>query len=180
MLMNAERSCLLVVDVQERLLPSMAAPRPVVDNTGILVKSAQRLGVPILASEQYPRGLGHTVPELNRLLPADSTVEKLSFSCMADDTFVERFRRLGRQQAIVAGIEAHVCVLQTVEQLLASGVETFVVIDATSSRTETSHATAMARLREAGARIVTTEMVVFEWLSKAGTPEFKELSALIK
>lgn len=180
MLMSAATSCLLVVDIQERLLPSMAAPGAVVDNTAVLLKAARRLDVPVLVSEQYPRGLGAIVPDLMPLLAADEKIEKLHFSCMGDQGFAARFRALGRKQAVVTGLEAHVCVLQTVEDLLASGTETFVVEDATSSRTEKNHAAAMARLREAGARVVTTEMVVFEWLGKAGTPAFKELSALIK
>jgi nicotinamidase-related amidase len=180
MLMSAPASCLIVVDVQERLLPSMASPRAVVDNTAVLVKAARRLDVPVLVSEQYPRGLGATVPELAPLLAPDERLEKLTFSCARDDGFAGRFQALGRKQAVVAGIEAHVCVLQTVEDLLAGGTEVFVVADATSSRTEANHAAAMARLREAGARVVTTEMVVFEWLAKAGTPAFKELSALIR
>jgi Isochorismate hydrolase len=180
MLMFAARSTLLVVDIQQRLLPSMATPRAVVDNTAVLVRAAQRLDVPILASEQYPRGLGPTVPDLAQMLSPDQVIEKLHFSCIGEADFATRFRALARPQAIVAGIEAHVCVLQTVEDLLANGTEAFVVEDATSSRTERNHAAAMTRLREAGARVVTTEMVVFEWLAKAGTPEFKELSALIK
>lgn len=180
MLMSAARSCLLVVDIQARLVPSMAAPQAVVDNAGVLVKVANRLRVPVLASEQYPRGLGPTVPEVASLLPPDATVEKLAFSCLGDEAFVRRFAGIGRDQAVVNGIEAHVCVLQTVEDLLARDIETFVVADATSSRTERNHAAAMERLRDAGARMVTTEMVVFEWLAKAGTPAFKELSALIK
>ncbi|MBK8211426.1 MAG: hydrolase [Rhodospirillales bacterium] len=180
MLMSAATSCLLVVDIQERLLPGMAAPGAVVDNTAVLLKAARRLDVPVLVSEQYPRGLGAIVPDLMPLLAADEKIEKLHFSCMGDQGFAARFRALGRKQAVVTGLEAHVCVLQTVEDLLASGTETFVVEDATSSRTEKNHAAAMARLREAGARVVTTEMVVFEWLGKAGTPAFKELSALIK
>jgi nicotinamidase-related amidase len=180
MLMSADRSCLLVVDIQARLLPSMSAPHTVVDNTGVLIRAARRLDIPVLASEQYPRGLGPTVPEVASLLPADCTVEKLSFSCLGDDGFVRRFRDVGRPQAVVAGLEAHVCVLQTVEDLLDVGAETFVVADATASRTDANHAAAMRRLRDAGAHLVTTEMVVFEWLAKAGTPAFKELSALIK
>ena len=180
MLMSAARSCLLVVDIQARLVPSMVAPRAVVDNAGILIKAANRLGVPVLASEQYPRGLGPTVPEVASLLPPQATVEKLAFSCMGDEVFARRFADVGRHQAVVAGIEAHVCVLQTVEDLLARDIETFVVADATSSRTERNHQASMERLRDAGARMVTTEMVVFEWLARAGTPAFKELSALIK
>lgn len=180
MLMSAATSCLLVVDIQERLLPSMAAPGAVVDNTAVLLKAARRLDVPVLVSEQYPRGLGAIVADLMPLLAGDEKIAKLHFSCMGDEGFAGRFRALGRKQAVVAGLEAHVCVLQTVEDLLATGTETFVVEDATSSRTEKNHAAAMVRLREAGARVVTTEMVVFEWLGKAGTPAFKELSALIR
>lgn len=180
MLMSAARSCLLVVDIQARLAPSMAAPQQVIDNAGILIKAAQRLDVPILVSEQYPRGLGPTVPDLAGLVAQDRVVEKVNFSCIGDEIFARRFRELGRAQAVVAGLEAHVCVLQTVEDLLEAGIATFVVGDATSSRTPRNHQAALDRLGEAGARVVTTEMVVFEWLAKAGTPEFKDLSALIK
>ncbi|MBL8666768.1 MAG: hydrolase [Rhodospirillales bacterium] len=180
MLMSAPASCLLVVDIQERLAPKVKAPHAVIENAAVLLKVARRLDVPVLVSEQYPRGLGATVPELAALLVDGETIEKLHFSCIAEQGFADRFRGLGRPQAVVAGMEAHVCVLQTADDLLAGGTETFVVQDATSSRTECDHAAAMARLREAGARIVTTEMVVFEWLAKAGTPAFKELSPLIK
>lgn len=180
MLMSASRSALLVVDVQQRLLPAVVAPQVVVKNTTVLIRAAQRLGVPIIASEQYPRGIGSTVPELAQLLSPDQVLEKLHFSCIGDLGFAARLRELTRPQAVVAGIEAHVCVLQTVEDLVAQGTDTFVVEDATSSRTERNHAAAMARMRAAGAHVVTTEMVVFEWMEKAGTPEFKELSALIK
>lgn len=180
MLMSADTSCLLVVDVQARLLPNMTAPDAVVANTAVLIKAAQRLGVPVLVSEQYPRGLGRTVPELAGLVAEAQTVEKVHFSCVAEEGFARRFRDLDRRQAVVAGVEAHVCVLQTVLDLLDAGTETFVVEDASSSRTVRNHAAAMQRMREAGAHVVTTEMAVFEWLAKAGTPEFRELSALIK
>jgi nicotinamidase-related amidase len=180
MLMSANDSCLIVVDIQQRLLPIMVAPQAVVDNTVLLVKAAERLNVPIIASEQYPRGIGPTVTEVASLIPPDRFVKKLHFSCVGDEGFAKRFRQIGRRQAVVVGIEAHVCVLQTVDDLVAAGTETFVVEDATSSRTATNHATAMQRLRDAGARVVSTEMVVFEWLVKAGTPEFKELIALVK
>src|SRR5512144_676432 len=180
MLMSAAQSCLLVVDMQARLVPTMATPQAVVDNTRVLIEAAKRLHVPLLVSEQYPRGLGPTVPEIAALVPADRTLKKMHFSCIGDADFAGRFREIGRRQAIVAGVEAHVCVLQTAEDLLSAGTETFVVADATSSRTERNHSAAIERLRRDGARIVTTEMVVFEWLAKAGTPEFKELSALVK
>lgn len=180
MLIDAERSGLLVVDIQARLVPSMADPQAVIANSGVLLKAARRLRVPVLVSEQYPRGLGPTVAELRALLSPDEIVEKLTFSCLAEDDYLRRFRQLGREQAVIAGIEAHVCVLQTAADLLAAGAGVFVVADATSSRTTANHRAALARLGALGAAIVTTEMVVFEWLRRAGTPQFKDLSALIK
>lgn len=180
MLINAAESCLLVVDIQERLLPAVAEPGTVVANTAVLLKSAETLGIPVLASEQYPKGIGHTVAEVAALLPAGVVVEKLHFSCLADEAFSRRLAGLGRRQAVVVGLEAHVCVLQTAEGLLAAGHDVFVVADAVASRRPANHAAAMRRLEGAGARIVTTEMVVFEWLAQAGTPAFRALSRLIK
>lgn len=180
MLINAADSCLLVVDIQDRLLPAVCEREAVLANAAILLKSAAALGVPVLASEQYPKGIGHTVDAVAQLLPAGSVVEKLHFSCLADAEFARRLADLGRRQAVVAGLEAHVCVLQTAESLLAAGHDVFVVADATSSRRPANHAAALRRLEAAGARIVTTEMVVFEWLAQAGTPAFRELSRLIK
>jgi nicotinamidase-related amidase len=180
MLIDPNTSSLLIVDIQARLLPKMSAADTVVANTSVLLKAAARLDVPILVSEQYRKGLGTTAAELEPLLPAGNVIEKMTFSCMLDADFAARFRALGRAQAVVAGIEAHVCVLQTAEHLLEDGVRVFVVADATSSRVPSSHEWAMQRLRAAGAVIVTTEMVVFEWLRRSGTPEFKEISALIK
>jgi nicotinamidase-related amidase len=180
MLMDADLSCLLVVDVQTRLAPAIIAHDKVIANTAVLMKAAARLQVPMLVSEQYPRGLGPTVPELAELAEAGAIVEKVHFSCLADQTYAERFRGLGRGQAVVAGIEAHVCVLQTCVELIEGGYRVCVVADAVSSRTPDNAALALERLRAAGAVVVSTEMVVFEWLRRAGTPEFKELSALIK
>ena len=185
MLIDPDTSSLLIVDIQARLLPKMSAADAVVANAAVLLKAAARLDIPVLVSEQYRKGLGTTVAALEPLLPArniqgGTVVEKMAFSCMAEADFAARFRALGRAQAVVTGIEAHVCVLQTAEQLLDDGVRVFVVADATSSRVPLSHERAMQRLRAAGAVIVTTEMVVFEWLRRAGTPEFKDISALIK
>ncbi len=178
MLMDADRSCLLVIDVQTRLAPAMEAHHRVIANTAVLMKAAARLRVPMLVSEQYPRGLGPTVPEL--AAGAGAVVEKIHFSCLGEQAYAQRFRGLGRRQAVVAGIEAHVCVLQTCIELMEGGDQVYVVADAVSSRTAENATLALARLRAAGAAIVTTEMVIFEWLRRAGTPEFKELSALVK
>ncbi len=179
MLIKAERSSLLVVDVQEKLAPAMSDIDRVVENTSILMRAASRLSVPQLVSEQYPKGLGATLASLCELSDGEAA-PKMSFSCMGDSAFESRFNALGRNQAVIAGIEAHVCVLQTAMDLLDRNMQVFVVADATSSRSPDSHSMALHRLSGAGAGIVTTEMVLFEWLGQAGTPEFKELSKLIK
>ena len=180
MLIKAEKSCLLVIDVQAKLAPVMDAPERTIANIAILMKAAARLDVPMLVSEQYPKGIGHTVEELAALAPAGSVMEKIHFSCLGDQGIGQRFGELDREQAVIAGIEAHVCVLQTAIDLHGGGRHAFVVVDATASRSPANHVAAMERLRAAGISIVTTEMVLFEWLGRSGTPEFKEIAALIK
>jgi len=180
MLLARERCCLLVIDVQERLLPAMQSPERVVANCAVLLKAAGRLGVPVLLSEQYRKGLGATVPELAALVPEGPAVDKSEFSCAAAPGYAEKLEATGRDQLVVAGIEAHVCVLQTALQFRERGYPVFVVADAISSRRPESVALAISRMRDAGVVPVTTEMVLFEWLGRAGTPEFKELSALVR
>lgn len=179
MLISANKSCLLVVDVQEKLAPAMAEGDKIIENIMILMKAASKLATPILVSEQYPKGLGPSVKQIASLSGGD-VIEKISFSCMAEDDFGGRFHKLGRRQAVVAGIEAHVCVLQTAMQLLDRGCKVFVVADATTSRTRDNHQLALQRLQVAGAEIVSTEMVLFEWLERADSRNFKELRKLIK
>jgi nicotinamidase-related amidase len=180
MLIERERSCLLVVDVQEKLASAVSEPAAVVRNCGILLQAAARLEVPTLLSEQYPQGLGHTVPELRSLAPESARLPKLSFSCAADPGLRARLQDMRRSQVVVCGLEAHVCVLQTALGLKGDGREVFVVADAIASRAPANREMALRRLAENGVELVTTEMVVFEWLGQAGTPEFKELSRLIK
>ncbi len=142
------------------------------------------MNVPITVSEQYPKGLGSTVAPLKSVLPGSATFcEKLHFSCMKDDRLqhhLQDHRDNGRGQIIVAGIEAHICVMHTVLDLITDGFEVFVIADATGSRSEDSKALAMRRMDKTGAFIADTEMVIFEWLERARTPEFKTLQALIK
>ncbi len=180
MRMKANQSALIVVDLQERLIPAIHEGGRVIANARILMQAANRLDVPTLISEQYSKGLGHSVPDIAELAEVESTLEKMHFSCLSDSEIERRLRELGRKQAVVCGTEAHVCVLQSVLELIELGYQVFVVEDAVSSRTPESKRIAMTRMQAAGVQAVTTEMVVFEWLEKAGTPEFKELSALIK
>lgn len=179
MLMTAERSLLVVVDAQERLLPAMSGADRVIKNMGLLLRAADELAVPVLASEQYPRGLGPTVPEIAALLPTPA-IAKTTFNCLDEPLFAAPFSACDRSVVILTGVEAHVCVLQTALQCKAAGRQAYVVADATASRVEASAERAYARLRDEGVRIVTAEMVVFEWLGRAGTPAFKKLSGLIK
>ena len=180
MLIKASDSCLFVVDVQSRLLPVMNEPDRVVRNCRILLQAARRLEVPILTSEHYPQGIGTTDAALADLIPDGSVAEKIHFSSYAEPALRDRIEQAGRRQFVLSGIEAHVCVLQTALELAEAGYETFVVADATSSRSESDHDAALQRLRDFGVTIVTTEMVVFEWLRRADTPVFKELLQLIK
>jgi isochorismate hydrolase len=185
MLIQRERACLLVVDMQERLLPAMTGAEPLLRQAEILIRAAKRLDLPILASEQYPKGLGSTVPALRDLLGNEiPPYPKTHFSCTEDPDIRARLQTLaqecGRDQAVVLGVEAHVCVLQTALGLPRLGLAPFVVGDAVASRQPESRQMALDRMARDGVEIVTTEMVLFEWLGKAGTAEFKELSALIR
>lgn len=176
MLMRAETSCLLVVDLQERLMPAINLADQVVENSAWLIQIAQRLSVPVLASEQYPRGLGRTVTAIRELLPANAVVEKNHFSCAAELECMRRIDLLGRDQMVLVGVEAHVCVLQTALDLKMVGKEVYLVADGVSSRSSRDTELALERMRAEGVRIVSREMVAFEWLHQAGTDRFREIS----
>lgn len=180
MLIERDKSCLLVVDIQEKLAPAVAEPAGVIRNSGILMQAAARLGVPTILSEQYPQGLGPTVSELRALAPDSARLSKISFSCAGDAGLNQRLQEIGRPQLVVCGMETHVCVLQTALGYQGAGYRTFVVADAVSSRAPANREMGLRRMAENGVELVTTEMVVFEWLARAGTAEFKELSKLIK
>lgn len=180
MLLTIAQSCLLVIDIQSRLNPVMFDENRAPSGAAKLLQGADILGVPALLCEQYPKGIGPTVEGLQDLIPDGGPLEKITFSCASDQGFQDRFQKLGRTQVVICGIETHVCVLQSALELLANGVHVFVVEDATASRTQENHAAGLERIRAEGGRIVTLEMVLFEWLKKAGTPEFKQISQLIK
>lgn len=180
MLIRARESALIVIDMQERLVPAMQAPARTIRNTRLLLNAAEITGVPALLTEQYPQGLGHTVPEIRKAASDSTILPKMHFSCMEDDGFADAFRSLGRRQAVLTGMEAHICVMQTAASMVEAGFAVFVVSDATASRTIESEQACIARLSAAGVSIVTTEMVIFEWLGRAGTKAFKDMLPLIK
>jgi nicotinamidase-related amidase len=173
---------LVVVDVQERLFNAMDAERrdDMVANVKILVSAAQRLGVPILVTEQYPKGLGRTLPELKALLGETPAFEKTAFSCAGADGFMDRLRTLGADQVLLTGIEAHVCVLLTALDLLGRGLRVSIVADAVCSRRPTSLETGLGEARQAGAVVTSTETVVFQLLGNADNDAFRELSKLLR
>lgn len=180
MLIRAAESALIVIDMQERLVPAMQAPARTLRNARILIKAARLMNVPVLLTEQYPRGLGATVEEIIETAGDAPVISKLHFSCMEDADFAKAFAALGRRQAVIAGMEAHICVVQTAASLMEEGHEVFVVSDATASRSAESEKACLDRLSASGAGVVTTEMAVFEWLGQAGTQAFRTLLPLIK
>ncbi|MFV2034536.1 MAG: hydrolase [Halocynthiibacter sp.] len=180
LLIRARDSALVVIDMQERLVPAMIAPARTIRNARLLLQAANKTGVPALLTEQYPHGLGHTIAEIRTAAGGAEIIAKMHFSCMEDSGFAAAFKALDRRQTILTGMEAHICVVQTAASLVEEGYEVFVVSDATASRTLESEAACLARLSAAGVSIVTTEMVIFEWLGQAGTDAFREMLPLIK
>src|SRR5262249_36573813 len=176
--LSAHEAALLVVDVQEKLMAKIPGAAGLVRNLAFLVDGARLLDVPVMATEQYPKGLGPTVPELAQRLP--ERPDKTAFSCCAIPGLVEGFRRKGRSRIVVAGIESHVCVLHTALDLLAADFRVYIAVDAVASRFAVDHATALMRLETAGAILTTVETVLSEMTSGAGHPRFKQVSALVQ
>lgn len=177
-LMNASNSALLVIDVQEKLIPLIFKHRQVVWNIGRLLDAAQLLGVRTFATEQYPKGLGHTIAELRERL--GETPEKSMFSCRECAGLFAPLLAEGIDNLLLVGIEAHVCVQQTALDLLAQGFNVFLAIDAIGSRFELDYTTAIERMKACGAIATTTESAMFEWCETAGHPQFKQLSQLVR
>lgn len=183
MLCSASESTLVIVDTQTRLAAAMpdAARARVLNNSGVLLQAAVLLNIPVLVTEQYPKGLGHTEPAVARYLPAQvQHFEKTCFSCYSAPEFREALHSSTRKQVILAGMETHVCVLQTALELNDAGNQVFVAEDAVCSRAEAHHHNALARLRQAGVIVSNTESVLFEWLRDASHAHFKQVSALIR
>jgi nicotinamidase-related amidase len=177
-LMSRGDTALLVVDVQERLVPAIDGHRHVVWNCRRLIDAAEILGVPVVATEQYPKGLGPTVAPLAERLGELPT--KLRFSCGGCPSVFEELESRGIDKLLICGIEAHVCVQQTVLDLLAHGWRAYVAVDAVGSRFEIDYRTALRRMDSAGATITSTEAALFEWCETADTPEFKQISRLAR
>lgn len=178
MQMSSGDTALLVVDVQEKLLPKIAGADRLLDNITFLLEAARALGMPVQATEQYPRGLGPTVGRLLPYLP--ERPEKVAFSSCAASGVVDAFHRAARPKVVLTGIETHVCVLHTALDLLALDFRVYLPVDAVGARYRVDHETALRRLEQAGAVLTTAEGCAFEWVGGAGHPRFKEISRLVQ
>jgi isochorismate hydrolase len=177
-----EEAVLIVIDVQEVLMKQMDPEmgKQVTQNIKILLNFAKEMAIPILITEQYPKGLGRTIPEIKNELGPNLPIEKVTFSCCGVETFNEGLGRLKRNQVILIGIETHVCVLQTATDLIQKGYEVYVVADAVCSRKKLDWEIGLRWLEKKGAVIPTTEIIAFQLLKEAGTEEFKRLSKFLK
>lgn len=182
-LCSSENSLLVVIDIQERLTAAMPARvlERLKHNSTILLKAADHLSIPVLATLQYPKGLGPMIPSVSDLLPADAhTFDKTCFSCLDAEDFRQKLDKSGRKQVILLGVEAHICVLQTAIRLQDAGYQVFVAMDAICSRHRENYENALVRLQQAGITTSNTESIVYEWLRDARHEHFKTISALIK
>ena len=178
--LTPDNAALLVVDVQEKLMAAMPRRAETVAACVRLTVAAKILSLPILLTAQYPRGLGPVCPEITTAAPGVMPLEKLAFSCCGAEAFTQSFRQLRRKRVLIAGVEAHVCVQQTVIDLMALDCFPYVCADAVCSRRDLDRDVALARMRDCGAVITTVESAVFELLREAGTDQFKACLPLFK
>lgn len=179
--LNARQCALVVIDIQEKLLPPIYEKERLIRNSQLLIRLANILSLPVVATTQYARGLGQIVPEIASLLPEVQPLDKLEFGCFGNGEFCSRVARLsGRNTLLLCGMETHICVLQTALGALNQGLIIHVAADAVSSRTELNWKLGLDRMRDAGAVISSTEMMIYELLGKSGSPEFKEILKYLK
>jgi nicotinamidase-related amidase len=182
--LEPKKTALIVVDIQERLTRAIPESQllDLMRAAKILINAARVLNAPVLATEQYPKGLGPTVPEVRGLLDAAHVkpFEKTAFSACGAESFADTLSSLDISAAVVIGMETHVCVFQTVRDLVGGDIEVHVPIDGVASRRDDHRRTGLALCERAGAVRTTSETIVFDWLGRAGTPEFRELSPLLR
>lgn len=179
-MLEIQNSCLVVIDVQGKLAQLMFDKESLFKNVRILIQAARILDIPILWCQQVPEALGPTVPEIAELLTDEEPIDKACFSCCGEERFTAELNALGREQVLLCGIEAHVCVFQTAMDLMEGGLDITIIADAVSSRTEQNRETALDRLSAEGANISSTEMALFELLKTAKHPQFREIARLVK
>ncbi|HET7871109.1 MAG TPA: hydrolase [Terriglobales bacterium] len=179
--LRAEECALAVIDIQEKLLPTIWEKERVVRNAQLLVRMAEAMDIPVIATAQYVKGLGPLVKEIASLLPDTTPIEKLEFGCFNNNAFCSAVGQLpSRNTLLVCGIEAHICVMQTALGALNQGMHVHLAADAVSSRAELNWKLGVERMRDAGAVISSTEMMLYELMGKSGTPVFKEMLKWVK
>jgi nicotinamidase-related amidase len=180
--LEADRCALVVVDIQEKLLPPIFQKEQLVRNSQLLIRAAGILGIPAIVSTQYAKGLGGTVPEITSLLQGADPIDKNLFSCFGSDVFCTLLKRLpgNRNTLLLCGMESHICVMQTALAALREGYLVHVASDAVSSRTEWNWKIGLDRMRAAGAVISSTEMMIYELMRSSATPAFKQLLPYLK
>lgn len=179
-MLTVDNSVLIVVDVQGKLAQLMYDKENVFANIGRMIKGAQVLGIPVLWTEQYPEGLGATIPELAALMSGNAPLVKDTFSCWGDEKFVKALKATSRKGVFLTGIETHVCVYQTARDLLAKSYEVELVVDAVSSRSAANRELGIGRIKDMGAGAIGTEMALFELLRVAKGDKFKEILRIVK
>lgn len=179
-LLSKENTALIIVDVQEKLLPYVADKEEVTENLRMLIKFAYIMGIPVVLTEHYPKGLGRTVPQIKEVLKQYEPIEKVIFSCFGSSAFKSRLRELGVKRLMLSGIESHICIEQTALDALDAGYEVHVIADAISSRTPRNLEIGIEKTRQFGAVISSTEMAMYEIMERADTKEFKEVLKLVK
>ena len=178
--LSADDSVLLVVDIQDAFREHILEIERVIDKSRVMIEAAKLLELPIIVTEQYPKGLGHTVEELREVLGDCTYYDKVTFSCCQDEKIAQAVKATQRQQIIMVGIETHVCVAQTTYDLLAMDLQIFLAVDAISSRCKIDRETALQQLRELGVVMTTTEAAIFEMMHSSKHPKFREISKLVK
>lgn len=179
-LLDRDRSVVVVIDIQERLFPHVHEHERMLARVDLILSAAALMKIPVVLTEQYPRGLGATIEEIRRSIPGIQPLTKMDFSCVPAPGFAEKLSSLNRDQVLLTGIETHVCVAQTALDLAATGRNVAVIADATSSRRPLDAQVALQRMDRSGLTVTTAEAVVFEWLRTAGTEEFKALQPKLK
>ena len=179
-MLSKENSLVIVIDIQEKLVSALEKDT-VVSNASKIIAAANHMEIPVLVTEQYPKGLGETVSDLKSVMPQNTEyVEKTYFNALLEDGFLEKIKSFGKKQIVIMGIETHICVYQTASALIDEGFEVFVVKDACASRKKYEFKQGIEAMKDNGVKISCIEMVIFEWLKGAKNPKFKEIQALIK
>ncbi|MEE9151122.1 MAG: hydrolase [Thermoplasmata archaeon] len=179
-ILNRDNAVLIVVDVQEKLLPYVADKEKVTENLRLLIRFADIMDIPIVLTEHYPKGLGVTVPKIKEVLKEYEPIEKVIFSCFGSEKFKSKLKELGVKRLMLSGIESHICIEQTSLDAVSQGYEVHVIADAISSRTPRNLEIGLEKMRQFGAVISSTEMAMYEIMERADTKEFKEVLKLVK